>query len=233
MAMTDMIQEQIERRRKRGKDELKRIVNQGNHPVLSVFAVTSTSGQTYQVRIHDLEALQNTCTCSDYRTNLIGTCKHIEGVLIQLREKYEAKLDGLAAERPSTTRIYLHYARDVTVRVSQPLPKQPELHQLLDRYFDAESILQGPVLHMLPALVKDRKPSADLPSPREVHAALVDEEHLPADLAARLSHVRELTAPPADDEEVEPLSDTAAEGLISTVSDLLDLGQQRLVEQGL
>ena len=40
------IREQIERRRERGLAELKRIVNQGAHPVFSVFAVTSLSGQT-------------------------------------------------------------------------------------------------------------------------------------------------------------------------------------------
>jgi superfamily II DNA or RNA helicase len=160
MASTDtaprqMVQEQIERRRKRGREDLKRIVNQGSHPIYSLFAVTSTSDQTYQVRIHDLEALHNTCTCPDYRTNLIGTCKHIEGVLIQLREKYGDELDKLAAERPSLTRIYLHYAHDVTVRISQPLPEQPALRQLLDRYFDAEGVLQGPILHALPPLLHE------------------------------------------------------------------------------
>mgnify|MGYP002623147667 CR=1 FL=1 len=154
MASTEMIQEQIERRRKRGQEDLKRIINQGGHPIYSLFEVTSTSGQTYRVRIHDLKELQNTCTCPDYRTNLIGTCKHIEGVLIQLHEKHKDKLDKLAAERPSTARIYLHYARDVTVRISQ-LPEQPNLRHLLKRYFDAEGILQGPLLHTLPALLHE------------------------------------------------------------------------------
>ena len=152
---TDMIQEQIERRRKRGREDLKRIVNQGSHPVYSLFEVTSTSGQAYRVRIHDLEELQNTCTCPDYRTNLIGTCKHIEGVLIQLREKHKDKLADLAEERPSTTRIYLHYARDVTVRISQPLPASKPLQEMLARYFDAEDILQGPLLHTLPSLLHE------------------------------------------------------------------------------
>jgi hypothetical protein len=150
-----MIQEQIERRRKRGREDLKRIENQGSHPLFSLFKVTSTSGQTYRVRIHDPHALQNTCTCPDYRTNLIGTCKHIEGVLIQLQEKYGDELQQLAEDRPSVTRVYLHYARDVTVRLSQPLPESEPLRRLLERYFDAEGILQGPILHTLPALLHE------------------------------------------------------------------------------
>lgn len=156
MVSTDsMVQEQIERRRKRGQEDLKKIVNKGSHPIYSLFEVTSTSGQTYRVRIHNLDELQNTCTCPDYQTNLIGTCKHIEGVLIQLREKYEDRLETLAAKRPSLTRIYLHYARDVSVRVSQPLPGQPALRQLLNRYFDGEGVLPGPILHTLPALLHE------------------------------------------------------------------------------
>jgi uncharacterized Zn finger protein len=33
-----------------------------------------------------LDELHIICTCPDYRTNLIGTCKHVEGVLVYLRE---------------------------------------------------------------------------------------------------------------------------------------------------
>ena len=83
------------------------------------------------------------------------------------------------------------------------------------------------------ALVKEREPSATLPSPRDVQATLVDPHHLPAELAARLSHVRELTTPPSEDEESQPLSAAAAETIVATVGELIELGQQRLVEQGL
>lgn len=83
------------------------------------------------------------------------------------------------------------------------------------------------------ALVKERQPSDKLPSPREVQAALVDGGHLPADLAARLSHVRQLTAPPAEEEDAEPLSDGTARGLVTAVSELIDNGRQHLVEEEL
>lgn len=173
----EMIQQQIERRRKRGAEELKRIINRGHHPIYSTFEVTSVSGRTYRVRIHDLEELHNTCSCPDYRTNLIGTCKHIEGVLIQLREKYGDELEELAADRPAVTRIYLHYAEDITVRISEPLPKSPALQTLLNRYFDAEGVLQGPILHTLPALLHE----IDTPStPRQARDDAGSGRGLPA-----------------------------------------------------
>lgn len=135
----DMIEQQIERRRKRGKEDLKRIVNRGHHPVYSTFEVTSTSGRTYRVRIHDLDERHNTCTCPDYQTNLIGTCKHIEGVLLQLRDRYADDLEELAAERPAVTRIFLRYAREISVRVSRPLPDEPAVPGLLKRYFEPKA----------------------------------------------------------------------------------------------
>ena len=82
------LQEQIERRRQRALEEIKKVVNRGSHPVFSQFEVHSKSGQLYRVEIRSLTELQNTCTCADYKTNLIGTCKHIEGVLLSLRDKH-------------------------------------------------------------------------------------------------------------------------------------------------
>ena len=58
----DMLQEQIKRRRKRGKEELVKIVNQGQHPVYSTFEVTSTSERVYTVQIRSLAERLNTCT---------------------------------------------------------------------------------------------------------------------------------------------------------------------------
>jgi hypothetical protein len=63
-----------------------------------------------------------------------------------------------------------------------------------------------------------------------VQSVLVDGDHLPADLAARLSHARELTAPSEGDEEPAPLSASAAEALVASVRDLIALGRQRAVE---
>ena len=62
----DLLQEQLDRRRRRGMEEIARIVNQGQHPVYSTFQVTSTSKRTYTVQIRSLTELLNTCSCPDY-----------------------------------------------------------------------------------------------------------------------------------------------------------------------
>lgn len=147
------IHEQIERRRERARAEILKIANKGSHPVFSQFEVKSVSGSAYRVEIRSLDGLQNSCTCPDYKTNLIGTCKHIEGVLIHLEKAHGRKLKKLAAERPRGTQVYLHYGMDVTVRVILPLPDRAPVKDLLNRYFDPSGLLVGSPLQTLPPLL--------------------------------------------------------------------------------
>ncbi len=169
--------EQIERRRQRALEEITKVANKGNHPIFSLFEVTSTSGRTYRVEIRSLTELHNTCTCPDYKTNLIGTCKHIEGVLLSLKQQHGDRLEALARKRPAGTQAYLHYGVDITVRVGQPIPKRPAIRELLTRTFDPTGVLIGSPLQSLPRLLADLE---DLP-PRDRSLVRVDQavrEHL-------------------------------------------------------
>jgi hypothetical protein len=60
-----------------------------------------------------------------------------------------------------------------------------------------------------------------LPSPRLVQAELTDKNHLTAELAQKLSQVRELTSPPEAGEEVVPLSAQTGETLLESVKELV------------
>ena len=149
------IQDQIERRRKRAAEDIAAIENKGEQPVYSAFDVTSQSKQTYRVQIRSLTDLLNSCSCGDYKTNLIGTCKHIEAVLLHLKENLGDKWDEVAAERPPVSQIFLHHAQETTVRITLPLPDLPKLRDTLTRYFDADGILTGSLTKTLPALLQD------------------------------------------------------------------------------
>ncbi|MBI5841146.1 MAG: DEAD/DEAH box helicase [Chloroflexi bacterium] len=149
------IQEQIERRRERARAEILKIVNKGDHPVFSLFEVSSISKKSYRVEIRSLDELQNSCTCPDYKNNLIGTCKHIEGVLISLEKEHGEKLKKLAEERPRGAHIYLHHGMDITVRVTLPIPGNARVKDLLARYFDPSGLLVGAPLQALPSLLAD------------------------------------------------------------------------------
>lgn len=168
------IQEQIERRRERARAEILKIVNKGNHPVFSLFEVSSVSKRSYRVEIRSLDELQNSCTCPDYKANLIGTCKHIEGVLIYLEKEHGRKLKKLAEEKPRGVQIYLHHGIDITVRVTLPIPQNARVRDLLSRHFDPSGLLIGPPLQALPALLSENEslPARDRSLVRVTEAVL-------------------------------------------------------------
>ena len=77
--------DEINKRRLRAREESFTISNLApQHPIFSNFRVKSGSGLTYSVEIRDLRERQFACDCVDFRINNLGTCKHVEAVLLHL-----------------------------------------------------------------------------------------------------------------------------------------------------
>jgi predicted nucleic acid-binding Zn finger protein len=115
-----MIQEQIARRQKRASEEGFRIKNTGSGSVLSTFEVSKPEGKVYPVRIRSVIDRVNTCACPDYRTNLLGTCKHIEAVLLNLRTRKKRKVKDAAAIGPQVAHLSLVHDAEVRVSLVRP-----------------------------------------------------------------------------------------------------------------
>jgi hypothetical protein len=98
--------DEIAKRRLRAREERHRIENlDPAHPIFSNFAVHSPSGLTYRIEIRDLVARQFSCTCTDFCISGLGTCKHVEAVLLQLARRQRAEFKG--AQRVPSPRIDL------------------------------------------------------------------------------------------------------------------------------
>jgi hypothetical protein len=77
-------------RRNRALTEAMTITNKAPvEPVFSVFAVATADEsdipQIYEVEVRSLVDDINACTCPDYDKNGLGTCKHVEKVLLDMR----------------------------------------------------------------------------------------------------------------------------------------------------
>ena len=106
-------EEQIDIRRKRAAEGRFRIQNLGRNRVFSDYQVTNPqSGGQYQVSVRGFDVGDNACTCPDFRTNTLGTCKHIEAVLETLRAETPPTLQHrkAAVTRPE---VYLHYGEQL------------------------------------------------------------------------------------------------------------------------
>ncbi|HEX3718989.1 MAG TPA: DEAD/DEAH box helicase [Verrucomicrobiae bacterium] len=83
-------QDEINRRRERARTESFEVTNSDpSHPVFSNFRVKSGSGLRYSVEIRDMHRRQFDCECVDFRINGLGTCKHVEAVLMYLEARFK------------------------------------------------------------------------------------------------------------------------------------------------
>ena len=92
-------EEQIDLRRQRARAANLTIENLGKNRVFSDYRVINpqTKGQ-YTVTVRGFDTGDNACTCPDFKSNTLGTCKHIEAVL----DKHAAVAQSVVLAREDT-----------------------------------------------------------------------------------------------------------------------------------
>jgi hypothetical protein len=93
---------------------------------------------SYRVVIRGRGPGGNFCSCPDYATSELGTCKHIEFTLAQLEKKRGAKTAFARGYQPAFSELYLRNEgkRAVHFRAGTDCP--PELREAAAGLFDAE-----------------------------------------------------------------------------------------------
>ena len=115
---------EIGRREWRGRTEIVDVhaLDGSPHP-FGDYQVASSSGGGYTVEIRSLGTHINSCGCRDHRTNRLGTCKHIEGVLHHLRGNRAAPPRRRKPKGPESSgriEIFLDERDDRAVRMTVP-----------------------------------------------------------------------------------------------------------------
>lgn len=131
-------QDEINRRRERARTENFQIVNQDPlHPIFSNFRVKSGSGLTYSVEIRDIGNEQFACDCVDFRINGLGTCKHVEAVLLHLQGRFK-RLFASAKVKSSPRLDVVPDPTNGTLRISK---NGAALPKMLAEWFDKDGRL--------------------------------------------------------------------------------------------
>ena len=115
---------EIERREWRGRTEIVDVqaLDGSPHP-FGDYRVTSSNGSSYTVEIRSLGSHVNSCECGDHRTNRLGTCKHIEGVLHRLRGARAAPPKRRRPKEPASSgriEIFVDERDDRALRMTVP-----------------------------------------------------------------------------------------------------------------
>ncbi len=126
-------EEEVKRRIWRGRTEIDgvRPTDEEATPFCD-YMVTSSSGSAYRVEVRSLRERTNSCECLDHRTNRLGTCKHIEGVLRRIARRTGSQKSGDRIE------IFLDERDGRTLRLSVPedvARDNPELTAQVKRLF--------------------------------------------------------------------------------------------------
>lgn len=105
--------DEINRRRVRARTEQFRIINTDErHPIFSNFRVHSGSGGIYSVEIRDVRQRHFSCECVDFRANGLGTCKHVEAVLLHLDARFKKLFQSAAKNGTPRLDVVPDHERD-------------------------------------------------------------------------------------------------------------------------
>jgi hypothetical protein len=156
---------EILKRRLRATEEKARVENlDPAHPVFSNFAVHSPSGLTYQVEIRDLATRHFACTCTDFRINGLGTCKHVEAVLLHLARREKSALREARATGSRRIDIVPDSTAD-TLRVERHADRLPARLRAL---FDSSGKLHPDITPENALSALQRQPVPDLRLSQEI-----------------------------------------------------------------
>src|ERR1017187_10210869 len=137
-----LVEQQIAERQDRAKATPLKVLKRPEGGLFGDYTVKSASGKTYRVAMRGTGLFENYCSCPDFRVNTLGTCKHIEALLLRLRRRHGAALErkGYARTRSS---ISLQYGETIEIRLRMPAASPPPaLRSIAEEYFDGAGLLR-------------------------------------------------------------------------------------------
>ena len=108
----ELVQRALAEREKRAAEEKMQVRSADKTKTWTDYVVTSvSSGKTYRVALRGAELGQSYCSCPDFRSNHLGTCKHILHTLKKVQQRFGAAKLKVAYKR-----------KNISVRVSYQQP---------------------------------------------------------------------------------------------------------------
>lgn len=112
------------------------------HPIYADYVVKNPEKKSnYKVSIRDNMNSMNYCSCFDFKTNNLGTCKHIEYVLHKIRSN--KKLSGKLSDKfiPEYTSLYIDYGDNREIKLRIGSKNREAFLELKSEYFNDDNTL--------------------------------------------------------------------------------------------
>ena len=135
-------------RKQFASDQNFKITNLGEHPVYSDFEVFNPeTDKTYKVSIRDNISSFNYCSCPDFKINTLGTCKHVEYVLLKLLRYKKNQRFFTQLQKNEYSSLNILYGHQRLIRLKKA--DAGISYENEDRFFDKQGILlPGKILEL-------------------------------------------------------------------------------------
>jgi predicted nucleic acid-binding Zn finger protein len=125
----------------RARNAIQRILKEPAGRAYGDYMVQSASGRKYRVAMRGPSVFENFCSCADFAVNTLGTCKHIEGLLLRLHRRFGRSFNNQEYQRTPAS-LSLHYGDTLNVRLRLPAEPSAELRNVVSEYFDSNAFLR-------------------------------------------------------------------------------------------
>jgi len=133
-----LIAQALEERAKRAKSERMKIRSTDSSTPWTDYTVTNaSSGKTYRVALRSETRGESYCSCPDFKTNTLGTCKHIIKLLSRVKVFPEEVRDKPYRRRRIT--VHLRYEDGVSLGIALPQKLSADARTIV------EPLTRGPI----------------------------------------------------------------------------------------
>ncbi|MDP2058525.1 MAG: DEAD/DEAH box helicase [Flavobacteriaceae bacterium] len=139
-----MIERVMEERAEKARKSNYRVAYSSN--IFGEHLLTNEKGKSYKLTFRDIENQKGYCSCPDYQTNKLGTCKH----LMVAFEKIKIANNKTLSTHYPFVEIYLNPLNDYKITWFYPHDLPEDIRQLIDSYFaDDKSLKEEKTFHFL------------------------------------------------------------------------------------
>ncbi|MCD4744788.1 MAG: hypothetical protein K8R58_00645, partial [Bacteroidales bacterium] len=132
-----MIKRVLEERREKARKAEYRIEFADN--IYGEHILYNEKGQQYKLTFYNFKKEHGYCSCPDYKTNKLGTCKHL--IFAFNYFKTANKDYNKKKQRYPFVEIFLNPLKDYCISWYYPHPLEIDIHSLIKKYFGIEKFL--------------------------------------------------------------------------------------------
>lgn len=117
--------------------------DKSQHQTGDYFVLNPQSKQKYKVAFRGIDSEWNYCSCPDFQTSQLGTCKHIEAVHQHLEKSEKGKRWLKTEHIPPYTSVYLSYKGERQVKIRIGSNNKEAFSKLAKEYFTTDNVLKA------------------------------------------------------------------------------------------